>query len=172
MVLLGRGDYSPEVVGPRDRPTAVGAWRYTGKQPIKTADLKRPAEARTSKNTSELHQAINEAIKVAKADESLTERECKDLCIALERVLGQGKLVHFQPTSGKYLPVREGLPKDWLNHYVVQLDDYRVVDPLRNKVYNSLEDLKRDIFTAPVLEGIHAPIIDTAPAVKGGKDSF
>ena len=32
----GRGSYSPEVVGPRDRPGAVGAWRYTGKQPIKT----------------------------------------------------------------------------------------------------------------------------------------
>ncbi len=33
----GRGSYSPEVVGPRDRPSAVGAWRYTGKQPIKAA---------------------------------------------------------------------------------------------------------------------------------------
>ena len=32
----GRGSYKPEV-GPRDRPKAVGAWRYTGKQPMKTA---------------------------------------------------------------------------------------------------------------------------------------
>jgi hypothetical protein len=33
----GRGSYSPEVVGPRGRPGAIGAWRYTGEQPIKTA---------------------------------------------------------------------------------------------------------------------------------------
>lgn len=29
------GSYRPEVVGPRDRPAAVGPWRYTVKQPIK-----------------------------------------------------------------------------------------------------------------------------------------
>jgi hypothetical protein len=29
------GTYRPDVVGPRDRPLAVGPWRYTGKQPYK-----------------------------------------------------------------------------------------------------------------------------------------
>jgi hypothetical protein len=29
------GTYRPNVVGPQDRPTAVGSWRYSGKQPIK-----------------------------------------------------------------------------------------------------------------------------------------
>lgn len=33
--VAGRGSYKPDVVGPRDRPEAVGAWRYTGKQPMK-----------------------------------------------------------------------------------------------------------------------------------------
>ena len=35
--FAGTGRYSPKVVGPRDRPAAVGAWRYTGEQPIKPA---------------------------------------------------------------------------------------------------------------------------------------
>lgn len=34
--LAGRGSYKPDVVGPKDRPRAVGEWRYSGKQPLKT----------------------------------------------------------------------------------------------------------------------------------------
>ena len=34
--LGGRGSYQPEVVRSEDRPAAVGAWRYTGKQPVET----------------------------------------------------------------------------------------------------------------------------------------
>jgi hypothetical protein len=36
VMVGGRGSYSPEVVGPRGRPAAAGAWRYTGNQPVKT----------------------------------------------------------------------------------------------------------------------------------------
>jgi hypothetical protein len=117
-----------------------------------------PGATKESKSTSELHQEIKEAIKTMQEDPALGAGQCRDLCIALQRVLGEGEgaLVEFTPKSGVGLPTREGIPH-YDNHVAVQLRDGRVVDPWHDKVYSSLDDLEQDIFTAPVKVDIHSP---------------